>query len=149
MTPKSLTFDDCVIILSPTLTDKPLRSHFSCGDLNTINSVFESLIFNLLVIIHLLISARQLFNFEIASNGCLHLNETYKFRQFAQRPRFQRLPPARGGTGQRKIFNLANRSQLIHPGPSSSRSSFFMESSQLYAATLTHYSTEPLTTGLH
>ena len=59
----------------------------------------------------------------------------------------QRLPPARGGTAQRKIFHLANRSQLIHPGPSSSRSRFFMESSQLYAATLTHYSTEPLTTG--
>ena len=72
---KSLTFDDCVIILSPTLTDKPLKSHFSCGDLNTINYVFESLILNLLVIIHLLISARQLFNFEIASNGCLYLNE--------------------------------------------------------------------------
>ena len=32
-------------------------------------------------------------------------------------------------------------SQLIHPGPSS------CQSSQLYAATLTHYSTEPLTTG--
>ena len=61
--------------------------------------------------------------------------------------RFQRLPPARGGTAQRKIFHLANRSQLIHPGPSSSRSRFFMESSQLYAATLTHHSTEPLTTG--
>ena len=56
MTPKSLTFDDCVIILSPTLTDIPLKSHFSHGDLNTINSVFESLSFNLLVIIHLLIS---------------------------------------------------------------------------------------------
>ena len=42
---KSLTFDDCVIILSPTLTDKPLKSHFSSGDLNTINSVFESLIY--------------------------------------------------------------------------------------------------------
>ena len=39
--------------------------------------------------------------------------------------RFQRLPPARGGTAQRKIFHLANRSQLIHPGPSSSRSMFF------------------------
>ena len=61
--------------------------------------------------------------------------------------RFQRLPHTRGGTAQRKIFDLANWSQLIHPGPSSSRSSFFMESSQLYAATLTHYSTEPLTTG--
>ena len=38
------------------------------------------------------------------------------------RPTYQRLPPARGGTAQRKIF----RSQLIHPGPSSSRSSFFI-----------------------
>ena len=59
----------------------------------------------------------------------------------------KRLPPARGGTAQRKIFHLANWSQLIHPGPSSSRSSFFMESSQSCAATLTHYSTELLTTG--
>ena len=42
--------------------------------------------------------------------------------------RFQRLPLARGGTVQRKIFNLANGGQLIHPGPSSSRSRFFMES---------------------
>ena len=33
---------------------------------------------------------------------------------------FQRLLPARGGTAQRKIFYLANRSQLIHPEPSSS-----------------------------
>ena len=61
--------------------------------------------------------------------------------------RFQRLQPARGGTAQKKIFLLANWSHLIHPGPSSSRSSFFMESSQSCAATLTHYSTEPLTTG--
>ena len=60
---------------------------------------------------------------------------------------FKRLPPACGGTAQRKIFHLANWSQLIHPGPSSSRSSFFMEASQLYAKTLTHYSTNPLTTG--
>ena len=45
MTPKSLTFDDCAIILSPTLTDKPRNLHFSCGDLNTINTVFESLIY--------------------------------------------------------------------------------------------------------
>ena len=77
MNPKSLTFDDCVIILSQTLTDKLLKSHFSCGDLNTINYVFESLIFNLLVIIHLQISERELFNLEIASNGCLHSNEIY------------------------------------------------------------------------
>ena len=58
-----------------------------------------------------------------------------------------RVPPAGGETAQRKIFHLVNWSQLIHPGPSSSRSIFFMESSQLYAAKLTHYSTELLTTG--
>ena len=29
---------------------------------------------------------------------------------------FQRLPPARGGTAQKKIIHLANWSQLIHPG---------------------------------
>ena len=34
---------------------------------------------------------------------------------------------------------------FIHPGLSSSRSSFFMESSQLYAVTLTHHPTELLT----
>ena len=62
-------------------------------------------------------------------------------------PGFQLLPPARGGTAQRKLFHLANWSQLTHPGPSSSLSSFFMESSQLYAAMLTHCSTEPLSTG--
>ena len=33
--------------------------------------------------------------------------------------------PARGGTAERKIFLLANWSHLIHPGPSSSRSSSF------------------------
>ena len=36
---------------------------------------------------------------------------------------------------------------LLSGKSESSRSSFFMEWSQLYAATLTHYSTEPLTTG--
>ena len=77
MPPKSLTFDDCVIIHSPTFTGKLIKLHFSCGDLNTINYVYKSLINNLLGIIHLLISARQLFNFEIASNGCLHSNNIY------------------------------------------------------------------------
>ena len=76
MTHKSLTFDDCVIILLPTFTDKPLKSHLNCGDLNTINYVLELLILNLLVIIHLLISARQLFNFKIASDGCLETINT-------------------------------------------------------------------------
>ena len=48
-----------------------------------------------------------------------------------ERSVFQLLPHARGGTAQRKIFYLANWSLLIHPEPSSSRSSFCMESSQL------------------
>ena len=42
-----------------------------------ISFVFESLIFNLLLLIHCLMSERQLFTFEITSNGCLHLNEMY------------------------------------------------------------------------
>ena len=54
---------------------KTLKSHLNCRDLKTINSVFESLIFNLLVTIHRLMSERQLFTFEIAYNGCLNLNE--------------------------------------------------------------------------
>ena len=41
-------------------------------------------------------------------------------------PWFQRLPPARGGTAQRKILHLANWSQLIHPGPASSMTKFFL-----------------------
>ena len=41
------------------------------------HSVFESLFINLLVIIHLQISERQLFNFDMASNGYLQLNEIY------------------------------------------------------------------------
>ena len=41
-------------------------------------------------------------------------------------PWFQRFLPARGGTAQRKIFHLANWSQLIHPGPSSNRSRFIL-----------------------
>ena len=69
MTQTSLTFDDCVILLSPIFTDKPFKSHlYSCGDLNTMNYVFESLIFNLLVIVYFLIS-------EIASIGCSYLKE--------------------------------------------------------------------------
>ena len=41
-------------------------------------------------------------------------------RRKAARLKFQRLPPARGGTAQKKILHLANWSQLIHPGPASS-----------------------------
>ena len=51
---------------------------------------------------------------------------------------FQRLPPARGGTAQRKILHLANWSQLIHPGPASSMTKFFLVSSQSCVSTLPH-----------
>ena len=43
---------------------------------------------------------------------------------------FQRLPPARGGTAQKKIIHLANWSQLIHPGPASSLTKVFLVSSK-------------------
>ena len=61
-----------------------------------------------------------------------------------QRQKFQRLPPARGGTAQKKIIHLANWSQLIHPGPASSLTKFFLVSSQSCVSTLTHYSSELL-----
>ena len=61
--------------------------------------------------------------------------------------RFQRLPPARGGTAQKKIINLANWSQLIHPGPASSLTKVFLVSSQSCVSTLTHYSSELLLPG--
>ena len=32
MTPKSLTFDACVILISPPFSGEPLKSHFNCGD---------------------------------------------------------------------------------------------------------------------
>ena len=51
---------------------------------------------------------------------------------------FQRLPPARGGTAQTKILHLANWSQLIHPGPASSMTKFFLVSSQSCVSTLPH-----------
>ena len=57
---------------------------------------------------------------------------------------FQRLPPARGGTAQKKIIHLANWSQLIHPGPASSLTKIFLVSSQSCVSTLTHYSSELL-----
>ena len=57
---------------------------------------------------------------------------------------FQRLPPARGGTAQKKIIHLANWSQLIHPGPASSLTKVFLVSSQSCVSTLTHYSSELL-----
>ena len=41
------------------------------------NYVFESLMFNLLVINYFLMSESQLFIFDIVSTGCLDLKETY------------------------------------------------------------------------
>ena len=61
------------MILSPTITDNPLKSCFACGDRKTINYVLESLIFNLLLIIYTLISEIQLFNLIKDARGVLHL----------------------------------------------------------------------------
>ena len=71
---------------------------------------------------------------------------------------FQRLPPARGGTAQKKIIHLANWSQLIHPGPASSLTKVFLVSSKSCvnadslliraAATSTSGTLNDLTTGL-
>ena len=61
------------MILTPTITENPLKSCFACGDQKTIKSVLESLIFNLLLIIHTLISEIQLFNLIKDSKGVLHL----------------------------------------------------------------------------
>ena len=42
MTPKSRTLGEDDIWLSPTLIDTPFKSVFNSGDLNVINSVFET-----------------------------------------------------------------------------------------------------------
>ena len=62
MTPKSLTFGEGSILLSLTLTDTPLILALHCEDRNIRNSVFESLIFSLFLIIHTRISEILLFN---------------------------------------------------------------------------------------
>ena len=63
------------IMLSPTLIDKLLNSCLACGDLKTRNSVLDSLIFNLFLIIHTLISEIQMFRFGKVTKGSLHLND--------------------------------------------------------------------------
>ena len=75
MTPKSRTLGEDDIRLSPTLIDTPLKSVFNRGDLNIINSVFESLIFSLFLIIHTLMSEMQLLSFVKDVRGSLLLNE--------------------------------------------------------------------------
>ena len=59
-------------MLSPTLINKLLKSCFACGDLKTMHSVLESLIFNLFLIIHTLISEIQLLSFGKVAKESLH-----------------------------------------------------------------------------
>ena len=54
---------------------KSVKFCFKSGDRKIINSVLESLIFNLFLIIHTRISEIHMFNFVNDSNGYLHLNE--------------------------------------------------------------------------
>ena len=75
MTPKSRTLGEDDIWLSTTLIDTPLKSVFNSGDLNIINSVFESLIFSLFLIIHTLMSEMQFLSFVKDVRGSLLLNE--------------------------------------------------------------------------
>ena len=51
------------VILYPTLIGKLLKSCLACGDLKTMSSVLESLIYNLFLIIYTLISEIQLLSF--------------------------------------------------------------------------------------
>ena len=55
----------------------------------------------------------------------LPVDKRIKYKLSISCCRFQRLPPARGGTAQKKIIHLANWSQLIHPGPASCLTNFF------------------------
>ena len=71
MTAKSRTLGEDDIWLSPTL----IKFVFNSGDLNIINSVFESLIFSLFLIIHTLMSEMQLLSFVKYVRGSLLLNE--------------------------------------------------------------------------
>ena len=75
MTPRSLTLEDGETYISHTLTDKSLKCCFKSGDRKIINSVLESLIFNLFWIIHTRISEIHMFNLVNDSKGSLHLNE--------------------------------------------------------------------------
>ena len=54
-------------------SDKPLKSSFDWGDGGEIDSVLESLIFNLLFIFYTLIWGRKVFNLRNDANGLLHV----------------------------------------------------------------------------
>ena len=64
-------------------------------------------------------------NMALISNRSRDLRSKVKRMKDRSTHRFQRLPPARGGTAQKKIIHLANWSQLIHPGPASSLTKVF------------------------
>ena len=72
---RSLNLEDGETCISPTLTDKSLKFCFKSGDRKIINSVLESLIFHLFLIIHTRISEIHMFNLVNDSKGSLHLNE--------------------------------------------------------------------------
>ena len=75
-TPRPCTLEDGETCIFPTLTDKSLKFCFKSGDRKIINSVLESLIFYLFLIIHTRISSEiHMFNFVKDSKGSLHLNE--------------------------------------------------------------------------
>ena len=69
------TLEDGNTCKSPALIDKSLKFCFKSGDRKIINSVLESLIFNLFLIIHTRISEIHMFNFVNDSNRSSHLNE--------------------------------------------------------------------------
>ena len=63
-TPRSLTLEDGETCISPTLTDKSLKFCFKSGDQKIINSVLESLLLNLFLImatVYGLLVARTVF----------------------------------------------------------------------------------------
>ena len=72
---RSLTLEDGDNCVSPTLIDKSLKFCFKREDRKIINSVLESFIYNLFLIIHNRISEIHMFNFVNDSKGSLHLNE--------------------------------------------------------------------------
>ena len=72
-TPRSLTLENNNICVYPTLIDKSLKFSFKSGHRKIINSVLQSLIFNLCFIIHTLMSEIHMLNFVNDSKGSLHL----------------------------------------------------------------------------
>ena len=74
-TPRSRTLEGGDTCIFSTLTDKSLKFCFKSGDRKIINSVLESLIFHLFLIVHTRKSEIHMFNFVKDSKGSLHLNK--------------------------------------------------------------------------